>query len=133
MAFPRQEYWSGLPFPPPGDSPNPGMNPPLCIGRRILYTEPPRKPLRLLGNYTMSVFVPGPKVRQALPPSAGPSVLPRHQAEGSPVSTLSRVPGKVVTQWPVPSPTSSPEGEPEKRGSVTLPEDTWVNGVNYLF
>ena len=25
MGFPRQEYWSGLPFPPPGDLPDPGM------------------------------------------------------------------------------------------------------------
>ena len=25
MEFPRQEYWSGLPFPSPGDLPNPGM------------------------------------------------------------------------------------------------------------
>ena len=25
MAFPRQEYWSGLPVPSPGDLPNPGM------------------------------------------------------------------------------------------------------------
>ena len=28
MGFPRQDYWSGLPFPPPGDLPNPhGMEP----------------------------------------------------------------------------------------------------------
>ena len=27
MAFPRQEYWSGLPVPSPGDLPNPGMEP----------------------------------------------------------------------------------------------------------
>ena len=27
MGFPRQEYWSGLPFPPPGDLPNPGIEP----------------------------------------------------------------------------------------------------------
>ena len=27
MGFPRQEYWSGLPFPPPGDRPNPGFEP----------------------------------------------------------------------------------------------------------
>ena len=27
MGFPRQEYWSGLPFPPPGDLPNPGIKP----------------------------------------------------------------------------------------------------------
>ena len=25
MGFPRQEYWSVLPFPPPGDLPNPGI------------------------------------------------------------------------------------------------------------
>ena len=25
MEFSRQEYWSGLPFPPPGDVPNPGI------------------------------------------------------------------------------------------------------------
>ena len=27
MGFSRQEYWSGLPFPPPGDLPNPGIKP----------------------------------------------------------------------------------------------------------
>ena len=27
MGFPRQEYWSGLPFPPPGDLSNPGIKP----------------------------------------------------------------------------------------------------------
>ena len=26
-GFPRQEYWSGLPFPSPGDLPNPGIEP----------------------------------------------------------------------------------------------------------
>ena len=25
MGFPRQEYWSGLPFPPPGDLHDPGI------------------------------------------------------------------------------------------------------------
>ena len=27
MGFPRQEYWSGLPFPSPGDLPEPGIEP----------------------------------------------------------------------------------------------------------
>ena len=27
MGFPRQEYWSGLPFPSPGELPNPGIEP----------------------------------------------------------------------------------------------------------
>ena len=40
-GFPMQEYWSGLPFPPPGDLPDPEMEPEsprsTCIGRQILY------------------------------------------------------------------------------------------------
>ena len=41
MEFFRQEDWSGLPFPPPGDLPDPGMEPEFlyvsCIGRWVLY------------------------------------------------------------------------------------------------
>ena len=39
MGFFRQEHWSGLPFPPPGDLPNQESNLHLlgsCIGRRVL-------------------------------------------------------------------------------------------------
>ena len=35
MRFSRQEYWSGLPFPSPGDLPDPGIKPGHC--RQILY------------------------------------------------------------------------------------------------
>ena len=31
LEFPRQEYWSGLPFPSPGDLPEPGMEPLLSV------------------------------------------------------------------------------------------------------
>ena len=45
MRFSRQEYWSGLPFPPPGDLPDPGIEPAsLALAGRFLTTEPPRKP-----------------------------------------------------------------------------------------
>ena len=40
MRFPWQEYWSGLPFPPPGDLSNPGSNQVCyfcCVGIRVLY------------------------------------------------------------------------------------------------
>ena len=38
MAFSRQEYWNGLPFPSPGDLPNPGIEPiEPWIGRQVLY------------------------------------------------------------------------------------------------
>ena len=37
MGFSRQEYWSGLPFPPPGHLPNPGIKPGLLHCRQTLY------------------------------------------------------------------------------------------------
>ena len=37
MEFSRQEYWSMLPFPAPGDLPNPGTKPVSCIGSCIIY------------------------------------------------------------------------------------------------
>ena len=45
IGFPRQENWSGLPFPSPGDFPNPGIKPtsPALAGR-FFITEPPEKP-----------------------------------------------------------------------------------------
>ena len=45
MGFPRQEYWSGLPFTTPGDLPNPGIKPtsPAFAGR-FFTTEPLGKP-----------------------------------------------------------------------------------------
>ena len=47
MGFPRQEYWSGLPFPSPGDLPDPGIEPfsPALAGR-FFTAEPPGKPFR---------------------------------------------------------------------------------------
>ena len=46
MGFPRQEYWSGLPFPPPGDLLDPGIEPesPALAGR-FLTAESWGKPL----------------------------------------------------------------------------------------
>ena len=37
MGFSRQQYWSGLPFPSPGDLPNQGSNRGLLHGRQTLY------------------------------------------------------------------------------------------------
>ena len=47
MGFPRQEYWSGLPFSSPGDLPDPGIEPmSLTLTDRVFTTEPPWKPCR---------------------------------------------------------------------------------------
>ena len=45
MGFFGQEYWSGLPFPSPGDLPNPGIEPgSLAFQADALTSEPPGKP-----------------------------------------------------------------------------------------
>ena len=44
MEFSKQEYWSGLPFPSPGDLPNPGIEPGLsALQADSLPVEPPGK------------------------------------------------------------------------------------------
>ena len=48
IGFSRQEYWSGLPFPSPGDLPDPGMepvSPPPALAGGFLTTGPPGKSL----------------------------------------------------------------------------------------
>ena len=48
MGFPRQEYWNGLPFHPPGDLPGPGIEPAspaaLALAGEFFTAEPPGKP-----------------------------------------------------------------------------------------
>ena len=45
MGFSRQEYWSELPFPSPGDLPNPGIEPGSpTLQADTLSSEPPGKP-----------------------------------------------------------------------------------------
>ena len=48
MGFSGQKYWSGLPFPPPGDLPDPGIEPvtlaSLALAGGFFTTEPSEKP-----------------------------------------------------------------------------------------
>ena len=46
IGFSRQEYWSGLPFPSPGDLPDPGIEPRSpALEADALTSEPSGKPL----------------------------------------------------------------------------------------
>ena len=55
MGFSRQEYWSGLPFPSPGDLPNPGIKPRSPgLQADSLRSEPPGKPPDCLGLILIS-------------------------------------------------------------------------------
>ena len=50
MGFSRQEYWSGLPFPSPGDRPDPSVEPrSLTLRADSLPSEPRGKPENMLG------------------------------------------------------------------------------------
>ena len=52
MGFSRQEYWSGLPCPPPGDLPDPGTEPIIsCIAGGFFTAEPPGSPYIRLCKY----------------------------------------------------------------------------------
>ena len=46
LGFSRQEYWSGLPHPPPGDFPDPGIEPVSSASPRLQTGSLPTKPLR---------------------------------------------------------------------------------------
>ena len=46
MELSRQGYWGRLPFPSPGDLPNPGIEPAsLALAGEFFATEPPGKPV----------------------------------------------------------------------------------------
>ena len=55
MRFSRQEYWTGLPFPSPGDLPKPGIKPRSPASQAdALTSEPPGKPLLNYYDYKSS-------------------------------------------------------------------------------
>ena len=57
LGFSRQEYWSGLPCPPPGDLPNLGTKPrSLTVQAVSLPPEPPGKPM----NTAVGSLIPSP-------------------------------------------------------------------------
>ena len=78
MGSSRQEYWSGLPFPSPGDLPNPGTDPKSPeMQAYSLPSEPPGKPsddgfsqlymwliffLVGKGREACRIVVPGPRI-----------------------------------------------------------------------
>ena len=55
-GFPRREYWSGLPFPSPGDLLDPEVEPasPVLEGR-FFTTEPPGKQKKKKKNYILKI------------------------------------------------------------------------------
>ena len=60
MELFRQEHWSGLPLPPPGDLPDPGIEPTSLVSPALqvgsLPLEPPGKPSVFLRTEQMSKY-----------------------------------------------------------------------------
>ena len=57
LGFPRQEYWSRLPFPSPGDLPSPGTESmSSALAGRFFTAEPPGKPISHQNNYLKKSF-----------------------------------------------------------------------------
>ena len=60
IGFSRQKYWNGLPVPPPGDLPDPGIKlqspASLILAGRFFTSEPLGKPLVYNGSFLNSLF-----------------------------------------------------------------------------
>ena len=69
MGFPRQEYWSGLPFPSPEDLPSPGIKPTSPALAGILYYWATREGQIIQYNYEMSNSLKKKKKFISSPPS----------------------------------------------------------------
>ena len=65
MEFSRPEYWSGWPFPSPGDLPNPGIEPRSPILQaESLPAEPPGKPKNTgVGSPSFPTDLPNPGIK----------------------------------------------------------------------
>ena len=68
MGFPRQGYWSGLPFPSPGDLPDPGIQSKSSVLAGTFFTtEPLGKPKDVSALSQISLFVRLPHKHFPLP------------------------------------------------------------------
>ena len=62
MGFSRQKYWSGQPFPSPGDLPNPGIKPRFpSLQADSSPSEPPGKPCLIYNMSLIKLLMPSPK------------------------------------------------------------------------
>ena len=79
MEFSKQEYWSGLPFPPPWDLPNPRIKPRSPAWQaNSLPSEPPGEPKLLIFYWQKAVDVDKPNVEPEKCTTYREAVATRH-------------------------------------------------------
>ena len=70
MGFPRQEYWSGLPFPPLVDLPKRDRTHISCLAGKFFTTEAPQKPMSVITHsrilYILFMVFPKPSNKSLL-------------------------------------------------------------------
>ena len=145
LEFPRQEYWSGLPFPPPGELPDPGIqatSPELAGG--FFTTEPPRKPMGLhvpnewthLWNCRFHEDAPFQNTRllQLISGQCGvvkcpPAIVPRSSVSTAKTADAEAVRSFLVHFLSLPSSLTGPTGKLTLLGTwepVLSSEESWV-------
>ena len=88
MGFPRQQYWSGLPFPTPGDLSDPGIKPPSlespALAGRFFTTVPPGKSnfLGACSHLPVNLGLSDPFLKAILGELEGPGTCKSGQAGG---------------------------------------------------
>ena len=110
MGFSRQKYWSGLPFPPPGDLPNPGIKPKFPALLEVSLSHCRRIPHHLShqGSPRLLEWV-------AYPRSRGTS-HPRNPAG------VSCIAGRFFTSWAIRKPNFRPSQSNSHLSSRVAPD-----------
>ena len=98
MELPRQEYWSGLPFPSPGDLPGLEIKPTsvvsLTLAGRLFYLWATKEALKYIGRpkykLTCSNFHFSVSTRETLDDSVKPDFLQVHQTKLSFTKSISK-------------------------------------------
>ena len=85
VGFFRQEYWTGLPFPPPGDLPEPGIKPVSPAAPALQADSSPTEPSHQLLNIEMLLTS---LVSAAAPKRSPPSYPPPPHTPAPPISAV---------------------------------------------
>ena len=136
MGFSRQKYWSGLPFSPSGDLPDPGIEP--YIGRGILYCWAQMVDLRLLTYLGLCSDPQGPQEKLTLFNTA--SQMPSAALQQTCWTNASMSPREASlsldTYQPLPvlaraQTRPTPEVSPSLAPALSLPQ-SWGNGSRLI-
>ena len=125
MGFSRQEYWSGLPFPSPGDLPYPGIEPRSpALQADALTSEPPGKSKWVKSNYTVHGIPQARILEWVAFPFSRRSSQPRDQTQ------VSHIAGRFFTSWATSLQTRSSLYYPLKINGTAKPgspDHCWAN------